>query len=135
MGRAALVVTDVHSPAACADIPDFCVRNIGPLKIIQFSSRAAPDRRISDDDVRPFARTAYAPHLRPSPARARGAHGCQVSGPQPRHPVQRSTGHLSRIPDSSMISALPLLRTLFYGKSAHTKQIQSNSFRLFRCST
>ena len=28
--------------AACADIPEFCVRNIGPPKIIQFSFRAAP---------------------------------------------------------------------------------------------
>jgi len=40
-------------------------------------------------------------------------------------PVHRSASQPSRITNSSMISALTLLRTLFYGRSAHTARMST----------
>jgi hypothetical protein len=38
--------TFLDNPAACADIPEFCVRNIGILKIIKVSCPRTEGRRI-----------------------------------------------------------------------------------------
>jgi hypothetical protein len=50
-----------------------------------------------------------------------GTEGAPCSEPgDDLRPVQRSANQLPHIADSSMVSALPLLRTPFYGRSAHT---------------